>query len=93
MRAEKAVQENRIFSMASEIGEFIGNRAYRALLAEVYYNTKAGDWWICFLQALTKIWMYILLKRVHNALYPWFVRMAAQGAALQTEVCRICFVM
>ena len=42
MRAEKAVQENRIFSMASEIGEFIGNRAYRALLAEVYTTPKPG---------------------------------------------------
>ena len=28
--------------MASEIGEFIGNRAYRALLAEVYTTPKPG---------------------------------------------------
>ena len=79
MRAEKAVQENRIFSMASEIGEFIGNRAYRALLAEVYTTPKPGLVDLFSTGAHKDMDVHTFEKSAY-ALYPWFVRMAAQGA-------------
>lgn len=79
MRAEKAVQENRIFSMAFEIGEFIGNRAYRALLAEVYTTPKPGLVDLFSTGAHKDMDVHTFEKSAY-ALYPWFVRMAAQGA-------------
>lgn len=79
MRAEKAVQENRMFSMASEIGEFIGNRAYRALLAEVYTTPKPGLVDLFSTGAHKDMDVHTFEKSAY-ALYPWFVRMAAQGS-------------
>lgn len=79
MGAGKAVQEHRMFSTASEIAEMIGNRAYRALLAEVYTTPKPGLVDLYSTGAHSDMNVHTF-ERSAYALYPWFVRMAAQGA-------------
>ena len=81
----EAVQERRMFSMASEIGESIGNRAYRALLAEVYTTPKPGLVDLFSTGAHQDMNVHTFEKSAY-ALYPWFVRMAAQGAILSGDL-------
>nr|WP_296961774.1 triphosphoribosyl-dephospho-CoA synthase CitG [uncultured Mediterraneibacter sp.] len=78
----KATQERKMYQAASEIAEYIGNRAYRALLAEVYTTPKPGLVDLSSNGAHRDMDVRTFEKSA-LALYPWFVRMTAQGVLLQ----------
>lgn len=77
-----ATQERKMYQAASEIAEYIGNRAYRALLAEVYTTPKPGLVDLSSNGAHRDMNVRTFEKSA-LALYPWFVRMTAQGVLLQ----------